>query len=632
MGRTIYANDGSVWNFGDLNTYFPVGGHAWSTFYTMKSDPIFARNMKSLVSGLPYPNIFSNIDQSTFDAAKSGDAATIYALENEGYWFVGDWFNGGLVFFEGPDSDHVGYLLVRAMQDCPGDDFTYWFYFGNNSMPLQVSQQDPSDGTYKNYDNALIFVDQIKLNGRLEPSYWGTVEACPEIGHWEELPLPGQVIYERNNVNDSIQRTSIEAGDFVNNLITFYQTTFMVDSFNQMGPDGLPQHDRYEWWNSAKSPKPDPYAPGGYSGPGGGDGTFDNSSIDIPVPGLPPDTLLNCGVIKMYQPSETEMRQFINYIYSAPQSVIDNFKKIWVNPMDSIISFSISPISPDLGTAEEVKFCGQGSNISMNPLSSQYKHISCGSLKKQSILNAFFGSALDYSNYTHVSIFLPFIGFCPLPADEVINAGLSVDYNLDFLTGECVAFVHVTKDMIVGRDDSGSKPDNPPNDMHISSVLHTYKGNFLASAPLTGNNYQNLYQSVLNSVTSIGTGLASSMTGNIAGGIAGVASSIGSNLLGQKVTYQRSGTMAGNGGQLGEYTPYLLIERPIQSLSSDFVDKRGYPSNCCNLIKNVKGYFEIIEGTFQPELDLLDGGTIAATKEEVDMIAQILETGAIYNE
>lgn len=334
----------------------------------------------------------------------------------------------------------------------------------------------------------------------------------------------------------------------------------------------------------------------------------------------------------MYQPTETEMRQFMNFIYSAPQSIIDNFKKIWVNPMDSIISFTVSPIQPTVGTAEEVKFCGVGSNISMNPLSSQYAHISCGSLSKQSILNAFFGSALDYSNYTHVELFLPFIGFVPLPADEVINSGLSVDYNLDYLTGECVAFVHVTKDMIVGRDDSSDNPDNPPNDMHISSVLHTYKGNFLASGPLTGNNYQNLYQSVLNSVTSIGTGLASGMTGNIAGGVAGIASSIGSNLLGQKVSYQRSGTLAGNGGQLGEYTPYLLIERPIQSLSSDFVDKRGYPSNCCDVIKNATGYFEIIPGTFQPDLDLLNGGSVAATKEEVDMIAQILESGAVIND
>ena len=627
MSRTFYSNDGQVFNAGDINMFNPVGAEQWSTFMVMHSDPIDLTSMKNLVSSKPYPSIFDNITQQVFDDAKAGDAATIYALENEGYWFVGDWFNGGLVFFNGSGSTGIQFCFVRAMDDCPNDDYTYWFYLGQGTTTTYTAT-NPQTGTTDTYNNCLIPWDQLKLNNVAEPTKWGYILGCPTICHWEPLPVPGHKKYEKNNYNDSIQRTSIEGGDFVNNLVLYYQTTFMVDAVYVVS-DVLPQHARYEWWDSAEQPAPDPYAPGGYAGPGGGDGTFDNSSIDVPVPGLPPDTLLNCGIVKMYQPSESEMRQFMNYIYSAPQSIIDNFKKIWVNPMDSIISFAISPIAPDVDTAEEVKFCGQGSNISMNPLKSQYKHISCGNIKKQSILNAFFGSALDYSNYTHVSIYLPFIGFCPLPSDEVIGAALSVDYNLDFLSGECVAFVNVNKDMIVGRDDSGANPDNPPNDMHVNSVLHTYKGNFLASAPLTGNNYQNLYQSVMSSVTSIGTGLASGMTGNIAGGVAGIASSIGSNLLGQKVTYQRSGTMAGNGGQLGEYTPYLLIERPIQSLSSDFVDKRGYPSNCCDLIKRAKGYFEIIPGTFQPDIDNF---AITATKEEVDMIAQALETGAVINE
>lgn len=629
MADVFYTNSGSPFNVGDINVYDPVGGQQWSTFMNAKPDPLFASYMKSFTTDLPYPSIFNNITQATFDAAKAGDEAVVTALETEGYWFVGDWRNGGLVIFEGSSTGTVGFCLVRDMDDCPSDDCEYWFYWGNQDFPLTKSQINPQTGTSENYDNAIGFIDVVKWNGTILGSNWGVIEGCPEIAHWDVLH--NTQVNERINVNDSYQRVSIEDGSF-KDIPLYYVTTFMIDGYQNVGPDGIPTHDKYQWWKNAQKPKPDPNAPGGYSGPGGGDGTFDNSSIDIPVPGLPPDTMLNCGIIKMYQPTETEMRQFMNFIYSAPQSIIDNFKKIWVNPMDSIISFTVSPIQPAVRRAEEVKFCGVGSNISMNPLSSQYDHISCGSLSKQSILNAFFGSALDYSNYTHVELFLPFIGFVPLPADEVINAGLSIEYNLDYLTGECVAFVHVTKDMIVGRDDSSDNPDNPPNDMHISSVLHTYKGNFLASGPLTGNNYQNLYQSVLNSVTSIGTGLASGMTGNIAGGVAGIASSIGSNLLGQKVSYQRSGTLAGNGGQLGEYTPYLLIERPIQSLSSDFVDKRGYPSNCCDVIKNAAGYFEIIPGTFQPELDLLGGGSVAATKEEVDMIAQILETGAVIND
>ena len=612
MADYFYANDGSVINIGDLNIYDPVSGHQWATFMTLKSDPIFASKMKDAVVGLPYPNIFGNITQQIFEDALDGDEATITALESEGYWFVGDWYNGGLVFFEGADASHVGFVLVRAMEDCAGD-YNNWMYWGNQNYPLTISQVDPSDGTTKAYDNAIGFVDDIKMNGVLDNTTMYFIEGCPEIGHWEALPLPGQTVYERNNVNDSYQRTSIEGGDFVNNLVTFYQTTFMVDACQRVTTT-----PKYKFWKNAEKPKPDPYQPGGYSQPDGGDGTFDNTSIDIPVPGLPPETLLNCGIIKMYQPSETEMRQFMNWIYSSPQSVIDNIKKLWVNPMESIISFAISPIAPSVGAAEEVKFCGVGSNISMNIIDKQFATLNCGSLTYKNIIAEYFGSALDFSNYCKVSMFLPFIGFVPIPSDELIGGDIAVDYNLDFLTGECVAFVTIAK-----------KVDSIK--MKYNSVLHTYKGNFLAQAPVTGNNFQNLYQSVLNSVMAIGTGTATAMSGNVAGGIAGVASTIGANLLGQKVEYQRAGTMAGNGGQLGEYCPYLILERPLQSLSSDFVDKRGYPSNLCNTISNIEGYFEIIPGTFHPDIQKAKD-IWGITKQELDMINQLLIDGAVYNE
>mgnify|MGYP003287804591 CR=1 FL=1 len=615
MAATFYTNDGQVFNVGDCNLYTNVSNNQWATFMEFHSDTIDLKSMKAAIADLPYPSIFNNITQQVYDDAKAGNEATITALETEGYWFVGDWFNGGLVFFQGSTADNIGWVLVRAMADCPNDDYEYWQYYGNMSENTHGLLQDPQDSQYKDYDFCLAFLDDFKVDGVDDNTQWGLIAGCPTIGHW--VVTDNAVKYEKNSYNDSIQRTSIEAGDFVNNLLTFYKTTFLLNGVTKLGT-GLPYHNKYDWWKNAQAPKPDPYKPGGYSQPDGGDGTFDNTSIDIPVPGLPAETLLNCGIIKMYQPSETEMRQFMNWIYSSPQSVIDNIKKLWVNPMDSIISFAISPIAPSVGAAEEVKFCGVGSNISMNKIDKQFDTLNCGSLLYKKIIAEYFGSALDFSNYCKVSLFLPFIGFVPIPSDELIGGDIGVDYNLDFLTGECVAFVTIAKTV-----DSIN--------MKYNSVLHTYKGNFLAQAPVTGNNFQNLYQSILSSVVAIGTGTATAMSGNVAGGIAGVASTIGANLLGQKVEYQRAGTMSGNGGQLGEYCPYLIIERPLQSLSSDFVDKRGYPSNLCNQITNIKGYFEIIPGTFHPDITAAE--TIwGITKQELDMINEQLIAGAVYNE
>lgn len=594
MENVVFNND-MVVTIGDLNLYQNVSGHDWATFMNDKSTPLSLPVWKDIVKDYPVDVIYDEITQEIYDAVFNGDPEYIERIENDGYWMCGDYYHGGLVIFNTNSPDTVGWLLVRNMEACPDGDYLYWFYFGYNNEVI----------TDEIGDRYICFIDQIKINGNFSYNTWGVIRGHLEIGKWNWQD--NRIDYVTNTIPMLIPQVSVTGDDFVNNLPIFYATTFMRDCFTRFGPDGIPYHDRYPWWGSAGQIPPDPNAGGGGSSTGGGDGSFDNTSDSVPIPELPPDLLLSSGIIKMYYPTAAEMSAFTNYIYSSPTSVVDNFKKIWANPMDSIISLGTVPFNVAVNAHEEVKFCGVPSGISMAPIQSQYIQIDCGWKK----LDKYWDGALDYNNYTKIKLFLPFIGFVDLNTDDANGATITVKYNIDLYTGDALAFVHIAK-----TDYPVKAPEDEKNKqaVNIDGTMYIHKGNVLSQVPLTGANYQSLYSGIMNLAT-----------GAITGGIPGAVAGIGAEVLSQKVDVQRSGHLSPNAGELGEYTPYLVIERPIQSLATDFVAKFGYPSNVYKSVKNLEGM-----GFVQIEPDCLKSKDLPnVTDEEFKELKKILEEGFI---
>ena len=347
---------------------------------------------------------------------------------------------------------------------------------------------------------------------------------------------------------------------------------------------------------------------GGDSSEGGGDG-ITLESVDIDFPELPPSILLASGIVKMYSPTITQMNNFVNFIYSAPDQLITNFKKLWANPMDSIISLALSPIAITTDGADEIKFCGVGSNVYANVIKDQYMTLDCGYVKVPPLNNGYFPeeykTLLDYSSYTKVKCFLPFFGFFDMETDEVTGAMIHIKYNIDLLTGEALAVVKCTKEKVINNDVK----------IKYNSCLYQFKGNIISQVPLTGNNYQQLYSGVINLVTAVA--LPNPAT------VAGVAK----DLLGQKVTTQHGGSLTGNGGALGEYTPYLIVTKPIRHKPQGFGAGFGYPSDLGQYtFDQYKGYLEV--DTTALRLNDIEN----ITDVEIDMLKNILETGIVINE
>lgn len=330
----------------------------------------------------------------------------------------------------------------------------------------------------------------------------------------------------------------------------------------------------------------DPYSQGGTSATGGGTGTFSETGDSIGIPGIPALSAVDTGFITLFNPTPAQVKQLASYMWSNSFD-LTTFKNIVANPIDCILGLSIVPVDPPDAGSRAVTVGNIPTDVILPYLSSQFVEVDCGTLN----VEEFWGSYLDYSPYTKMSLYLPYIGIVPLDIDDVMNASIAIKYHVDVLSGACVAYV-----------------------LCNGTQLYTYVGQCSANVPITSNDFTNTVNGILGIAGSIGslfaTGGASAPTE------AGRVASNAINAL--KPNIQKSGAMSGTGGLMGVQTPYLICQRPRQSVPESQNSFTGYPSNITANLGALTGYTEI-------EKIHLEG--IPCTNEEMDEIMELLESG-----
>lgn len=334
---------------------------------------------------------------------------------------------------------------------------------------------------------------------------------------------------------------------------------------------------------------PGPYEPGGTTDTGGGDGSFDNTSTPIDIPGLPSISASSTGFISLFNPSLAQLNELASYLWSDLFE-IDGWKKLFADPMDAILGLSILPVEiPSTGT-REVKVGNIGTGISLNIASNQFVEVDCGSIN----VNEYWGAYLDYEPYTQAQIFLPYIGTRPISVDEIMGKTVRVVYHVDILTGACCCFVKCG-----------------------DSVLYTYNGQCSIPIPITGANYTSVVNGVISIAASVGslvaTGGASAPTA-----IPAIASAAVNQM---KPSIEKSGSISGSAGILNMQTPYLILIRPRQALPSKQNEFIGYPSLITVQLTELSGYTEVQSIHLE---------NIPATQEELAEIQSLLEGGVIF--
>lgn len=371
-------------------------------------------------------------------------------------------------------------------------------------------------------------------------------------------------------------------------------------------------------------------AGGGVSGTGGSGGTGSQnwSTDDVPINALPSVSASDAGFITIYNPSLSELRSLASYMWSDLFS-LDTLKKLFLDPMDIILGLNLVPVPVPDGGRSSLKIAGFSTGITMTKAASQYVTVNCGSVT----IDETWGAYLDYSPYTKVQLYLPYIGTVNIDTDDVMGRTVTITYKVDILTGACLAQIHCS---------GGSHCD-------VNSVLYHFSGNCAQNIPVTGSNFSNLISSMMTLVSTTamtvsGIGAAgaaiSAAQADVAAasagkrlidatsyagqehprlskwadqasaeariekgnahvataeaarsmGIArGVQSAVGT-VMSSKPQISRSGSLSAVSGFFGVQYPYFIITAPRQSLPFNYNNYVGYPSNITEYVSGLKGY------------------------------------------
>ena len=225
------------------------------------------------------------------------------------------------------------------------------------------------------------------------------------------------------------------------------------------------------------------------------------------------------------QPVEpTEELPFVNIYNPTQAQLVDAANSLFMN-FDTGNVVNISPyivsihkVFVPVSTDEEfqpIKFGKYNTQVNSKVVNQKVSRVSCGKVTVPELYH----NALDYSPFTTVRIWLPFLGFYDLSIDELSNKEIELTYSIDLVNGKALAEI---------SNDDG--------------VIYRFVGTAYAQEPYHTESLNNMSTAYINGAYN-----------------------------------------------MADFTPYLLIERPI-NLTPSNNDLEGLPTYKVVTIGDMKGY------------------------------------------
>ena len=280
---------------------------------------------------------------------------------------------------------------------------------------------------------------------------------------------------------------------------------------------------------------------------------------DTPVPATM-ETVTASGLVSVYNPTKAQLVSFSGWLWSS--NFLDNFLKLFQNPMDAIIGLHILYATPSTGTASNIIAGYLDSGVSAKVVNNQFTDIDCGTVT----VPEYYGSAIDYEPYVQVHCYLPFVGMVSLKPNDIIGKKVNIKYGVDALTGTCLALITTKKD-----------------DAEIT--CYHFSGNCATQVPISGGSYAQMITGLASMAVGIG---ASVMTGNPIG-IAGAAL----GMMNSHFDVAHSGAVSANAGAMDIRKPYLIITRKKAYNAVQYNHYYGFPANKTVTLGSCSGYTRV---------------------------------------
>lgn len=396
-----------------------------------------------------------------------------------------------------------------------------------------------------------------------------------------------------------------------------------------------------------------PYEPGGDSGEGGGGGTFDDDSDSITDSSIPTISSANTGFTRIYNPTLSQVQDLAQYLWTDEtviQTIWNHIKQYFEDPMQAIIGFNLVPCAVPNGGTKNFALMYIDTGVQMTVAANQFVDVDCGTLE----LKEYFGSALDYSPYTKIACFLPFIGTVQLNTDEVMKNTLQVKYRIDVCSGSCVAKILVSGNVLYQYSGHCAIPiplSSADFSSYVSAAVSVAKlaigaavgggmGALMAGADNptqqtnqvvtttqtteTGRNPATGRQITLGTRTTVETRESPADQSSTQASFSGLSPTNIANTVGQIMTakpyVEHSGSFSGNTGYLGVRRPYLIIQRPNMCMPNQYQSFNGFPSMITEEFSSLKGFTRVQQVQ-------LTG--MSATNPEQAEILEFLKSGVI---
>ena len=342
------------------------------------------------------------------------------------------------------------------------------------------------------------------------------------------------------------------------------------------------------WGNAEIETEDNPFLPTDFSDQAGGWGSYPMQSDAIDFTDVDNFTVdvLNSGFVTLYNPTIQNMVDFNRFLFSGlTDAIVTNLKKLVTDPLQYVLFIAMTHFKPETNVSEEISFAGVGSNVYAPKILKQFKQIKCGAITIPEATKSF----LDYGSYSKCSIFLPYIGQQELAIDDVMGSRVELSYNIDYLSGSCLAQIKCTR---------ASRSSVDPS---INSVLYEFTGNIYTIIPLSATDWRGAISSAIGLIGGVASGVISAAGGNPLGAIQEIGGSVADAVMSNKVSVHRTGSPAASYGYMDIQQPYLILERPNQSIPSNYGSKVGYTSNIYDLIGDFKGYTEVLDDSLWTE-------------------------------
>lgn len=579
---------------------YPLGNYSLIALSKNKNEPVYMESAYNIVYSLQYPD---GTAQSTWNSAKYGaweeinritveidEQTTNYILSKTAlseYKYV-----SGYIDFMSNEYLHVhagcpvidSHKLNEFVQGkyTPITPFTLKLYVDGDYNPnlkftWNNNSYEPNDG-----DVARIYIKSSAL------------------GEGKDWQLYTLIPYDNGNYTCTFKDLS----DFLDTSLWSYIVThawkhysidIRLEIYNTI--DGVMAYSEWSVSSDGNSETKDNNNTTEDSGtePGDGskddgydDGKDDDSDDTSPEEGLSVDNLLTTS----YVLSETRLRQLSGFLWSA--DFIDNIKLLNNSPIENIISCKRIPFDIN-GTDESIVLGNVDTGVHGNKISTGHSFtIGSASVSKK------YNNFLDYSPYTNIWIFLPFIGMRQLDTDKYMGRTLKVVYKVDIVTGSCCACIYAS------------------NSSGKYLLIDTYNGSCGIDIPISAQNRSAVESAWIQAGLTSAVELSPKKGGIhekdvIQAGITG--------LDGAEANFHTSTT--GNiSSQCGAYMTrscMLYFDRPTYKEQASYKHDVGKVCNLTRTIRSLSGYTEMYES--------IDLSGIPCQTDEMDELRKILSTG-----